>query len=491
MMDSPSSPRSPLARTKRTLASILRQQRTLEVSDAVDVALDVCDALASAHFNGLVHGDLGPLCVRVAWPLDGAPQPVEIFSLARDDSTANDAAAVQFAALLAPEQRDVRASMTPRSAPPPPASSIDARVDIWAVGVLLHRMLGGVVVGGRPSTLVRVPKALTQTIDACLAADPADRPQTVDELSERIASFASSPALRFERLAHRRAVSARMRVARELRRTRDTSHVLDRLDELALDRAKQEEPSLRSEIVLAPIPVELEPEPVVGVAAAISQVADDEGYEDVHESELEAPRELPDDEGDDLETRWEGSEPLTLPLEPRVAALAVAPPAPLPERTPVLRSSIAPVVLADEVAPERHEVTRVGVHRAARRARAAAVKTAAIVLGVGLACVALATGGGLLVTRAATKSARAPEQALPAAPPRLDPAGHRAPAAQPVATATATASAALPAEPAALTPAALPDAPERGTARPRTAASAAPSDAVRVTTPDALPDAKR
>src|SRR4051794_41077007 len=72
---------------KRSLASILRDHGPLAVTDAVDVALDVCDELANAHVNGVVHGDLGLHRVRTHWPRV-AGQRVDIFALEENDSGA-------------------------------------------------------------------------------------------------------------------------------------------------------------------------------------------------------------------------------------------------------------------------------------------------------------------------------------------------------------------------------------------------------------------
>lgn len=177
---------------KRSLASILRDYGPLSVVDAVDVALDVCDGLANAHANGVVHGDLGLHRVRTVWPRVPG-ECVDIFSLGESDSAAFAFRASAIGGLVAPEQRDGRV--------------VDTRADVWAVGALLHWMIAGSppVVESLHQTLSKAPRSLLVTIEACLDVDPAKRPQSVDEIAEVIGSLASSPPERFEQLARRRA----------------------------------------------------------------------------------------------------------------------------------------------------------------------------------------------------------------------------------------------------------------------------------------------
>ncbi len=222
---------------RRALARVLRESGTLRVEHAVDVALDLCDALAPAHENGLVHGQLAPHTVRLAFSFDRGPSDVQIFSLAAADG---DSGPVDAAPLVAPEQKKLD-------------RRIDVRVDIWAIAALVH-----VMVVGRPPAHDAlfmpegsVPRTLAAILDACLAADPERRPASVTVLAEAIASFASNPAERFERLADRRAVSERalkQKARLERRGLADMGDVLDRLDDNALRRARGTETATISSI---------------------------------------------------------------------------------------------------------------------------------------------------------------------------------------------------------------------------------------------------
>ena len=171
----------------------------LKLGDAVDVTLAVCDALAEAHASSVLHGGLGPHVVHAAWSASGLVdvKVIGIGTALAESALTVGATGSGDGGLRAPEQL--------RNAP------IDARVDVWALGVLLYTLLAGgapfeaeAVAIAEPAPLPNVPTPLADILDRALAKDPEDRPQSIIELADAISFYATSPEFARERITARR-----------------------------------------------------------------------------------------------------------------------------------------------------------------------------------------------------------------------------------------------------------------------------------------------
>jgi serine/threonine-protein kinase len=122
----------------RDLADELRLRERLPVAETVDLALAVCAALAPAHAQQIVHRDIKPANLFLASRPGGPVVKVLDFGLAKAAAGAlsQDLALTGSGALLgsplymAPEQAAA-------------ASDVDARADIWSLGVVLYECLSG------------------------------------------------------------------------------------------------------------------------------------------------------------------------------------------------------------------------------------------------------------------------------------------------------------------------------------------------------------
>ena len=127
------------------LAVTLRA-RTFGIEEALDIAVQVAEALDFAHDAGIVHRDLKPANVKVT--PEGKVKVLD-FGLAKafldDSNNASDAGmtmspTMSVAASAAGVILGTAAYMSPEQAR---GKQVDRRADIWAFGVLLFEMLSG------------------------------------------------------------------------------------------------------------------------------------------------------------------------------------------------------------------------------------------------------------------------------------------------------------------------------------------------------------
>ncbi len=134
-----------------SLAAMLRRERSLSPGLSCWIASQIMAGLGAAHAQGVVHRDLKPGNIFVARQSDGTHKvkilDFGISKLGNDTHTLNvtaEGALVGTPNFMAPEQITGEAPL-------------DARVDIYAVGVLLYRMVTGRLpyVGKTPDELYR------------------------------------------------------------------------------------------------------------------------------------------------------------------------------------------------------------------------------------------------------------------------------------------------------------------------------------------------
>ena len=110
-----------------TLSQLLRTRRALSLGEALDVLLPVVDALSEVHANRYLHGDIKP--GNILLDANGQVKLTD-FGLSRRDDQVDSGAPMGTPAYVAPEVLD-------------PQVKVGAQADIFALGVMMYRMLAG------------------------------------------------------------------------------------------------------------------------------------------------------------------------------------------------------------------------------------------------------------------------------------------------------------------------------------------------------------
>jgi serine/threonine-protein kinase len=182
----------------RSLRELLQESGALPPARAVRIARQVLAGLAHAHELGLVHRDVKPANIVLAEVIgSGDHARLLDFGLAKlvDDAAASWSAhtAVGTPSYMAPEQAK--------------GEPVDARTDVYAVGVLLFEMLTGrkPFIGSEPMEILRqhlqdpaprlkdllpaLPPGLDLAVDRALAKKKDDRHASAVAFSEALAPF--------------------------------------------------------------------------------------------------------------------------------------------------------------------------------------------------------------------------------------------------------------------------------------------------------------
>ncbi len=182
-----------------TLDDVLERKGPIAWRKALDLGVQLAEALHYAHQKGVVHRDLKPSNLMIT--KDGQLKLTD-FGIAKDlDATAltGTGRTLGTAAYMAPEQI--------RGTP-----SVSHKTDLYAFGVVLYQMLTGQTPFQGKSAMVLmhahlteapprvsskvpdVPRALDDLIHKMLAKEPSDRPWDAADVSHRLSEIAKLAA---------------------------------------------------------------------------------------------------------------------------------------------------------------------------------------------------------------------------------------------------------------------------------------------------------
>jgi serine/threonine-protein kinase len=189
-----------------TLHRAIRQVGHLPEERTAHIARQICRSLREAHSLGVVHRDLKPANVYLLEHGD-EPDYVKVldFGLVKDIQN-SDAEELTQAGLfmgspkyMAPEQIQ--------------GGTVDARTDIYALGVMMYEMMTGKVPFDAPKSLdilmahvrdevpplkktnpsIRVTQPMEEAIFRCMAKDPKDRFRSMDEVIAALKRLGQAP----------------------------------------------------------------------------------------------------------------------------------------------------------------------------------------------------------------------------------------------------------------------------------------------------------
>lgn len=174
-----------------TLGDLLKERKFLPVEEAIPLFLQICKGIAHAHGQGVLHRDIKPSNVMLSNSDDENWVKIVDFGIAKlnseDQRLTSTGALIGSPLYMAPE-----ATLN---------KEVDTRSDIYSIGCLMFETLAGTppyqgetsmatvmmhTTEPIPSLKVRstrtFPAQVETTVASCLAKDPLERYQSIDEL---------------------------------------------------------------------------------------------------------------------------------------------------------------------------------------------------------------------------------------------------------------------------------------------------------------------
>jgi serine/threonine-protein kinase len=179
-----------------SLRSLMRSERKLDPLRTVNIVRQICGAVEAAHRSGVIHRDLKPDNILLEEGHKTERVKVLDFGIAKLRETKTDSFLTQAGTIIGTPQY-----MSPEQCQGKP---LDARSDIYSIGILLYEMLSGDVPFDGESTLQvvynqlhlhppsllerapHIPPPLAKVIMRALEKEPERRQSSAQQLSEEL-----------------------------------------------------------------------------------------------------------------------------------------------------------------------------------------------------------------------------------------------------------------------------------------------------------------
>ncbi|MEJ2613520.1 MAG: protein kinase [Ignavibacteriaceae bacterium] len=181
------------------------EKGVLNIDEAIDITLQICEGLKKAHQNKITHRDIKPANIFIT--KDGVVKILD-FGLAKTKGQSHLTQMGTTIGTIAPEQTR--------------GEEVDQRTDIWSLGVVIYEMLTGKLpfkgdydqaiiysILNEEPDLSNLPKEIMTVIKRAIDKSPKERYQNVEEVINDLVSLKGSSTKKYHLLVLPRRIGSK------------------------------------------------------------------------------------------------------------------------------------------------------------------------------------------------------------------------------------------------------------------------------------------